>query len=255
MDSDSNTIEVIDKDGWRKDFSLNPDKTIILIGSDSNNDVILEAGRGSGISPRHLQLILSATADSQGRLVNLSNTNVMVGEADQRLLAPHSYIDIAKGERVSVGSFSVVFHLGSRLEVEEGREGIRYGSTAVGLHVSLPQTQLTRHQPLEGVITLRNQGDKAGVQFKLELEGLPVDSYTMEPGPILYAGGEKDVLLHVYPSKRSKLRAGEHHFAIHAAAPEAYPGEGVTSSHVIHALPFYQHSLRLSPRGQDSKTS
>jgi hypothetical protein len=254
MDADSSTIEVIDKDGWRKSFPLTPDKTIILIGSDLNNDVILEAGRGSGVSPRHLQLILSAAGGSPGRLVNLSNANVMVGETDQRLLAPHSYTDIATGERVSVGSFSVVFHLGSRLETEEEREGEKYGSTAVGLHVSLPQTQLTRHQPLEGIVTVRNQGDKAGVQFKLELEGLPPDSYMMEPGPILFAGAEKDVLLHVYPSKRSKLRAGEHHFAIHAAAPEAYPGEGVMSSHVIHALPFYQHSLHLAPRGQDSKT-
>jgi hypothetical protein len=245
MEQNSNVIEVIDKDGWRKSFSLDQDKTIILIGSDSNNDVILEGHRGGGVAPRHLQLILSATADSRCRLVNLADTDVLVGETDQRQLAPHSYINISAGEQVRVGDFSVIFYIGSTPEIGEGREEKRYGSKAVGLRVSLSQEQLTRHQPLEGVITLRNQGDKAGVQFKLELEGLSPESYEMEPGPILFAGAEKDVLLRLHPAKRSKLRAGEHQFAVHATAPEAYPGEGATSLQVIHVLPFYQHGLRL----------
>jgi hypothetical protein len=252
MEQNSTMIEVIDKDGWRKSFSLDQDKTIILIGSDSNNDVILEGHRGKGVAPRHLQLILSA-ADSGCRLVNLADTDVLVGETEQRQLAPHSYVNIAAGERVRVGDFSVVFHLGSGLETVAGREEKRYGAKAVGLRVSLSQTQLTRHQPLEGVVTLRNQGDKAGVQFKLELEGLSPESYEMEPGPILFAGAEKDVLLRLHPSKRSKLRAGEHHFAIHATAPEAYPGEGATSLQVVQVLPFYQHSLRLVSREQGSE--
>ncbi|MFL7794235.1 MAG: FHA domain-containing protein [Anaerolineae bacterium] len=253
MEQNSTTIEVIDKDGWRKSFSLNQDKTIILIGSDSNNDVILESHRGRGVAPRHLQLILSATADSGCRLVNLADTDVLVGEAEQMQLAPHSYVNIAAGERVRVGDFSVVFHLDSGLGAGASRGEKRYGAKAVGLRVSLSQTQLTRHQPLEGVVTLRNQGDKAGVQFKLELEGLSPESYEMEPGPILFAGAEKDVLLRLHPAKRSKLRAGEHHFAIHATAPEAYPGEGATSLQVVQVLPFYQHSLRLVSRERGSE--
>jgi hypothetical protein len=252
MEQNSTMIEVIDKDGWRKSFPLDQGKTIILIGSDSNNDVILEGQRGRGVAPRHLQLILSATADSKCRLVNLADTDVLVGETDKRQLAPHSYVNIAAGERVHVGDFSVIFHLDSGLEVEERREGKKYGAKAVGLRVSLSQTQLTRHQPLEGVITLRNQGDKAGVQFKLELEGLPPESYEMEPGPILFAGAEKDVLLRLHPAKRSKLRAGEYQFAVHATAPEAYPGEGATSLQVVQVLPFYQHSLRLVSQEQGS---
>lgn len=253
MEQNSTAIEVVDKDGWRKSFLLDQGKTIILIGGDLNNDVILEGHRGKGVAPRHLQLILSATADSGCRLVNLADTDVLLGEAEQRQLAPHSYVNITAGERVRVGDFSVIFHLGPGLEIGAGREGKKYGAKAVGLRVSLSQAQLTRHQPLEGVVTLRNQGDKAGVQFKLELEGLPPDSYEMEPGPILFAGAEKDVLLRLHPAKRSRLRAGEHHFAVHATAPEAYPGEGATSLQVVQVLPFYQHSLHLVSRERGSE--
>jgi hypothetical protein len=249
MNQDNNMIEVVDKDGWSKSFGLVQDKKIILIGSDSKNDIVLEPHRGSGVAPRHLQLILSAMPDSKYRLINLANADVSVGEVNPKPLVPHSYTNIAAGEQVRVGDFSVIFHLGSSLGMTAEGGNERYGAKAVGLRVSLMEAQLTRYQPLEGAITVRNQGDEAGVQFKLELEGLPPDSYEMEPGPILFAGAEKDVLLHVYPSKRSKLRAGEHQFAIHATAPEAYPGEGVTSVHVIQVLPFYQHSLRLTPQG------
>jgi hypothetical protein len=188
-------------------------------------------------------------------LVNLADTEVSVGEVEQRVLAPHSYVNISAGEKVSLGDFNIIFHLGAVFTRESGEGGrvVRGGGRAVGLAVSLPQTRLTRHQPLEGVITVRNQGDKAGVQFKLELDGLPPDSYEMEPGPILFAGAEKSILLQIYPSKKSRLRAGDYQFSIHATASE-YPGEGVMSAQAIQVLPFYQHSLHLMPLGQGDET-
>jgi hypothetical protein len=56
-------LEVIDKDGWRNEFRL--EKTIVHIGSDPRNDIVLERGRGGNVAPLHAQLILSA---SQGHL-------------------------------------------------------------------------------------------------------------------------------------------------------------------------------------------
>ena len=53
--SEERKLEVIDPNGWRKEYLL--EKTVIFIGSDPTSDIPLQVEHGSGIAARHLQLI------------------------------------------------------------------------------------------------------------------------------------------------------------------------------------------------------
>ena len=227
-------IEVTDRDGWTKGFPL--EKDIVHIGSDQRNDIVLERARGNGVAPRHLQLILLA---SQGyRLVNLADTDVLLGELGEVRLAPRSFAVVADGQRVRVGDFTLVLQgLAPRQEAS--------ASDAIGLRLALPQTHLAPDQPLEGMVIVRNQGDKTGAQFKLEVEGLDPKWYEVGPGPILFPNAEKAVPLRLHHPKGPRPPAGEHQFSIRAAAPAAYPGQSAVVSQVIEIAPYFQHSMRL----------
>jgi len=249
----SDIIEVTDRDGWRKDFVL--ERNIVHVGSDRGNDVVLEPGRGGGVASRHFQLI-SLTAPGTGyRLVNLANTDILLGDGGDRRLAPRSFAEITGNQRLRVGDFTLVLRLVSKPEAYEPEfvaptpvlpKAQPVGQSAgIGLSLSLPQTRLSSQRPLDGMILVRNLGDKTGAQFMLEMEGMPSDCYEMGPGPILFPGAEKEVPLRLHHPKRPTPLAGEHSIAIRATAPEAYPGESAVVSQIVEVLPFYRHSLRL----------
>ncbi len=69
-------IEVINKFGWGKEFAL--DKPLVQIGRDAHNDIVLDDGHDSGIAPRHAQLLPSSVNRQGVRLVNLSNSDIVV---------------------------------------------------------------------------------------------------------------------------------------------------------------------------------
>jgi hypothetical protein len=254
-----NRIEITDKNGWQRELPL--EKNLIHIGSEPRNDIVLELGRGSGVAPRHLQLV-SVQGDRQRyRAINLGDTDILFGDAGDAVLSPRSSADIVDGARLKLGDFTLVFHLG-RL----GREGVRQPvvpswahaaaetavqtfeqetSAAIGLRLILPGAPLDPERPLEGSVVVHNLGNKPGVQFKLEVEGLEPDCYEMGPGPILFPNVEKAVFLRLYHPRGPRPVAGDHTIRIRATAPEAYPGESTTVSRGIQILPFYNHALRL----------
>jgi hypothetical protein len=248
------SIEVTDRDGWRKEFPLQ--KKLVHIGSAPGNDIVLEAWRGANVSPRHLQLIL-IPGDGQGyRAINLGDTDILVDDSGDQKISPRSAMGIADGECLRVGEFTLVFHFGEHhqriLSDAVGREVASAGvddeedtSVIIKVGLSLPQSPLDPENPIEGAITIRNQGNKPGVQFKLEVEGLSPDSYEVGPGPILFPNAEKKVPLRLYHSKGPQPPAGDHRIRIRVTAPEAYPGESASVSRVVRVLPFYDHTLRL----------
>jgi len=255
-------VGITDRDGWYKEFELG--KNLIYIGSDPSNDIVLSISRGAGIAPRHLQLVCTQGDRQRYHVVNLGDTHVALSEAGDRVLGPRSAADIGPGDRLQLGEFTLVFSAGTG-EVgwetaavvgthgpERGRAVHQpaaaqehYTSAVIGLKLFLPHTTLDPARPLAGAITLRNLGNKPGVQFKLEVEGLEPDCYDIGPGPILFPSAEKEVPLRLHHPRRPQLPAGEHRIAIHASAPEAYPGEIATVSQVLRILPFYHHTLRL----------
>lgn len=231
-------IEVIDRDGWRKEYPL--DKSIVHIGSAPGSDLVLEPGRGTGVAPLHAQLLILASG-SGCQLVNLGDTDISLGLSGDQSLLPHSVIRITDGTVFKVGDFTLTLHG----DAGEGAPGDVTGASAhIGLNVSLPRSRLAVGQALAGVITVSNLGDQTGVQFDLELEGFEADCYSIEPAPLLSSGAERELSFQLYHRGNRPL-AGEHRIAIRAAAPHVYPGEQASVSRVIQVLPSYDHALRI----------
>ncbi len=241
--TDGNVVDVVDRDGWHKEFPLA--KAIVSIGSDPRNDVVLERTRGGGVSPRHLQLI-SVTTGPGYRVINMGDTEVRLGQAQERSLAPRAFLEIGPSEKVQVGEFSLTFYGGPRAPTGgKGAYGRDSTSAAIGLTLKLAGTKLVAGQPLDGTVTVRNLGDKTGVQFRLEAEGLDPDCVEIGPAPVLFPNAEKEVFVRVRHPQAAQPPAGEFRFRMRASAPGAYPGESTTASTLIQVEPFYSHELRL----------
>jgi hypothetical protein len=88
-------------------------------------------------------------------------------------------------------------------------------------------------------------GDRAAVQFKIELEGLDPDSYEIGPGPVLFPNAEKTVTFRLRHPKRPYPPAGPHRITFHVTAPDAYPDERATISQEVEVAPFYRHKTRV----------
>jgi hypothetical protein len=247
-----NRIDVTDKEGWHKEFVLN--KRLIYVGSDNRNDVVLSAMRGTGVAPRHLQLVIAPAGVVTCSAVNLSATDIPLGESGQNTLPPNSATEVKDGEFFRLGDFSVVLHFQDNSMVAQGagsREAfVRVGvknSAAVGLRLVLQQVILSPERPIEGMLYVANLGNAPGVQFRLGLDGLPADCYEIGPAPILFPGAEKGVPLRIWHPKRSSVMAGTQRIALWAEAAEAYPGEVVTQTRDLRIMPFYNHSVRVLP--------
>jgi hypothetical protein len=241
-------IEVADREGWRRDHPLN--KNIVHVGSDPRNDIVLDVAHGTGVSPRHLQLI---AIDQGFRMVNIGSTDVAIGAVGERTIAPLGVLDIGSGERVKIGDFLLTLHAGSGGMAASPAGGVAMGSGGsverasgfIGLTVSFSNITLSSNRPLDGVVNVRNLGDKAGAQFIIEIEGLDSEFYEVGPGPILFPGAEKSVALRLHHPRRSEPAAGEYRLRIRASAPTAYPGDSATVTQVIRVMPFHAYKMRL----------
>jgi hypothetical protein len=245
------SVQITDRDGWLKTFTL--EKSLVHIGSEARNDIVLDAQRGAGVVPRHLQLV---TLPGQGyRAVNLSTVSIPLGESGTEFLEPRSALQVTNGVRLQLGEFVLVFRLGEPC-IDVGPEpaarpvfamsSARVRTSAViGLQLSLPDQALVPERSLEGFITVRNQGKEPGVQFRLELEGLDPGYYEMGPGPILFPNVEKAVSLRLNHPRGPNPPAGRHTIQVRVTAPTAYPGESAIVSREIEIRPYFSHAISL----------
>ncbi|RPI56409.1 MAG: hypothetical protein EHM56_04525 [Chloroflexi bacterium] len=268
-----NRIEIIDRDGWRKDFPL--EKPLLHMGSDARNDIVLDERRGAGVALRQLQLIALADGRPGYRAINLGETEVPVtsggptaaGAGESRTLAPRSVTQVADGDCVQLGEFLLIFHLsgaGDRPAAAAARPerapraprsetvarepagpGTSQTSASIGLRLAFARPVVHPDEDLEGIITVQNLGQEPGAQFRLRVEGLEPDCYEIGPGPILFPQVEKGVYLRISHPRGPAILAGKREVLIRATAPEAYPGESVAVSQAIEFLPYYHHTLRL----------
>ena len=225
-----NRVEVIDRAGWRKEYPLN--QAIFHIGSDSRNDIVLEGGRGMGIEARHAQLIASPGSRLY-RLVNLSQTPIPLASGG-RVLPPRGATDIYDRDVVQIGEHTFRFVL------SEG------ASNSISVSLQFSESQLAIDTLLEGVVTVQNLGTVPGAQFKLAVEGLTPEWYALGPGPILFPGAQKDVLLHIRHARQPSIPAGRRGVTVRAVAPDAYPGESAAATQTIQIAPFHDHAIRLT---------
>jgi len=242
--SDDNVLEVTDKEGWRKVFPL--EKAIIYVGSDPRNDVTLDAGRGGGVSRRHLQLI-SVGGGAGYRLINMGESDVRLGAHGETSLPPRAFVELNPGEKVQVGDFVLRFEGEAPLMLEDGQGGLpgAQRSRSIGLSLVLPSAQLSVDKPLEGTVVVRNWGTKTGAQFKLDVDGLEPQLLEIGPGPILFPNAEKEVYFRVHHPRAAKPPAGDYRLRIRATAAQAYPGEAAIVTQVIQLMPYFSHKVRL----------
>jgi hypothetical protein len=240
-------LDITDRDGWQKAVAL--EKTILYIGCDPDNDIVLDRARGAGVAPRHVQLIAPIAGGQAYRLVNLGDTDVVMGTAGDKVVPPRSFTAVTNGENIRMGDFTLILHTGevaaAVLADKPSPSGAERPSDVIGVRLFLPGTQLAPDRPLEGSITVSNRGNRPGVQFKLEVEGLEPDCYELGAGPVLFPGAEKSVVFRLIHPRRPRPPAGEHRFGVRATAPDAYPGESAVAPQVIRILPYFSHTLRL----------
>lgn len=262
---------VIDKGGWRKEFALS--KSLIFVGSDPGNDIVLDPRHGTGVGARHLQILYLATPGSAGllRIINLGRADIALDPRPPAVQTPvlraWSAAAVGDNTRFQLGDFTLIFSLDATyVEVpplpaaEESPaseavaevpaaaaqpEAAPVSATDIGLELHLADTRLEVGEPLVGGIVVRNQGDEPAVQIRLALEGLDADGYEMGPGPILFPNAEKEVSLRISHSGKPWPAAGEHLIRIAATAPQAYPGQRAEVSRVLWIAPLYAEELRF----------
>ena len=236
MDEPHAEVRVVDRDGWMKDYPLV--KNIVQVGSDPTSDVFLDPNRGSGVALRHVQLIHWPGPRRDYRLVNLGDDEVViVGPQGERALAPREAARIEDGESFRLGEFTLVLRcLGLPIERVTRR------SEYIDAELYLPGVPLAPERTLEGVIVLRNLGEEEGVQFEIDLEGVPGECCQIDPAPLMFPGSEERVRLRISHLCSIPL-AGEREVSVRVTAPGSYPGEEVVLSRTLHVLPCYRHRL------------
>ncbi len=205
---------------------------ILSIGLAPGNALTLD--RGEKIAPRHAQLI---AAPDGYRLVNLSDGDILLHTpAGERPIPPHTAARLTGAEEIHLGGYTLTLIA----EAQPTAKG-----QAIGLNLHLPRRVLAPDHPIEGHITVRNQGDRPGAQFALEVRGLKPTCYDLGPAPILYPNAEQDIFFRLHHPRNADLPAGQHHFQIIATAPGAYPDQRAVVSAAITVLPIYTYELEI----------
>ena len=241
------SVIVTDRDGWRKEFPLA--KSIVHVGSAPNNEIVLEPSHGSGVAARHVQIIATAQG---ARLVNIGTSAIGVGAAGQNSAPPLAVVDLPAGEVVRIGDYTLTIQTNGSTGrvVSSGPSGTSSALGVIGLRAAFPATQLWPDKPLDGTVLVRNLGDKSGAQFKLDITGLEPDYMEIGPGPVLFPGAEKPVMLRLTHPKRPVPPAGDLRLQIRATAPTAYPEAATTLTQIIQVMPYYHYRLFLQEQSQ-----
>lgn len=249
-----NKVLITDREGWQRELVVR--KQLVYIGSDPKNDVVLDARRGTGVDARHAQLFVTAAGY---RLVNVGGADIGLGANSERVVHALSSATVAEGEPVKMGDFTVVFQSlfaradgasispAARANGSAGRAlpAVETGICPIALRLVLSSAQLGPDAPVDGVITVSNQGAKAGVQFHLEVAGIDDRCIEIGPSPILFPNAEKDVWLRLTHTRQPAPAAADYRLTVRATAPDAYPGEAASAAQVVRIMPIYQHHVRL----------
>ena len=111
-------VEHMAKDAWLlmrsgpllgKQFVIYRNPTIL--GSSPKADIYLF--KDDAIEPRHAQIIHLPGAGFAYRLVNLGTTDILVGAAGEQAVQPRSTMDLANGDALKLGEFTLILRLSS----------------------------------------------------------------------------------------------------------------------------------------------
>ncbi len=180
-----NKVEITDRDGWRKEFLLQ--KPLIHIGSDPRNDIVLEAARGTGVSSRHLQLICVPGEQPGYRGINLGDGDIVMGDLGNVSVGPRSAAQIADGDRLKLGDFFLVFHLGGEGGAALPAASTRAAGTGVQREERLPVAGNRKASAVIGV-SLALSGSALAPDHPLDSHSLDRRVGRVAPGAVDYRG-------------------------------------------------------------------
>ncbi len=271
-------VEISDREGWVKRQAL--DRLLIHIGSDPRNDIVLHPSRGGGVVARHAQII-APIGQHTLRVVNLSPADLKLEGATSVVIPPRGAQAVRVGDCLCIGDFRLRFipapatlngelaPLGSSGTVEvtaplatvvEAQPALQVTSqveqtapprpsppppSAIEAELHFNSDNLQVHAPLDGRLTVRNRGDKAGVQFHIEVSGVPEEVYQIGAAPVLFPNAEKTILIRLTHPRSSALLYGAHTLTVRVSAPEAYPDQEVLLKHTLYVQPYLSCALRI----------
>ncbi len=275
-----------------REFRL--EKSLVYLGSDPRCDVVLDSGRGSGIAPRHVQLLALGNRPAARRLVNLSDADISLG-ASGGILPPRAAAEVSPGMLFKLGEYTVLIRgdeeqplpalvggvlsrsgpaglpapssgmaliagalppaggTGSLPSFVVARGGGSVSSDKIGMQLILSSPILAPDSPIEGKVLVQNTGDEAGVQFRVELDGLAPVCYELGASPLLFPGAAKEVSLRINHPRGPMLPEGERSFTVRVTAPDAYPGEAAAATATIRVMPYFAHTARIRGQKQEVK--
>ena len=228
--STGSRLEVVNKEGWRKEYLLQ--RTLIYAGSQPGSDVYLPAPE---VAPRHIQFVPSPVNRAGYRLINFSAAPLALRESGgaARLVPPRGTAELSDGDAVELAGYSMVFHSGAMQ------------SASIQARVELASTRLELDRQIEGTLYIRNSGDKAGVQFEIQTQGFDQRFVQVDSGPVLFPGVEKSIAFRIAHPRQPTPPAGDHTLTLVVTAPGVYPGESAMVSATFTVAPFFAHSIRF----------
>jgi hypothetical protein len=223
-------ILIIEQSGWSKPIKL--EKAIIRIGSALTNDIQLDIPQ---IAPLHLQVFQSSIASP--RVLNLAQAVTLQSAGLTSQLLPFTTHDIQNGDEILLGSYQLFFKL-------PAASGLVRPSKVIDASLAFSDAVIRPHLPTMGLLTIKNNGDKDACQFRVDLSGLPVDCYQIDPVPLLYPGAQEEVRLRLYHKTTHPL-AGFLLLSVVISASQSYPGEEVLLQQRIYVEPVAKQILAI----------
>jgi hypothetical protein len=225
-------LKVIEENGWSKQVSLS--KAITLIGSAANCDVQLNSRT---IAPVQLQLLSASDLSTGCRLVNLSGPITFLTNGVPQTIAQFGSCDVHHQDELKLGEFRIVFELPLTIEQVEK-------TSSMEASLSFSNAVLRSEFVLEGKLVVKNLGKHPETQFQVELQGLPVDCFQIDPIPLLYPGALEEIRLRLFHHSQYP-EAGLHTIFVIVTAANSYPGEELVLEQRIYVSPVFNQTLEI----------
>jgi hypothetical protein len=202
------------------------------VNSSALNDVQIPSAQ---IAPNQLQILYSPDLPSSCRLINLSGDLLLYRNEIENAVSVFQTVDIFDGDEIVFNDYRLVFHLPlASASVQKTR--------SIEASLVFPEAVLRPDSTLIGNLKVKNAGNQQGVQFQVNLEGLPVDCYQIDPIPLMYPGAEEEVQVRLFHRTLSPS-AGLRELLVTVSAPADYQGEVLIIRQGLYVSPVLKHEL------------
>jgi hypothetical protein len=225
-------LKIVEANGWAKVVQVQ--RAITRVGSADSNDIQLPSAQ---VAPLQLQILYAPDLPSSCRLVNLGPELLLLRNDSELAVTPFQIIDIFDGDQVDIGSYKLVFQL------PLASHSVQI-SKLIEASLVFPEAVLHPDSILTGILRVKNTGERQGVQFQVNLNGLPHDCYQIDPIPLMYPGAEEEVQVRLF-HRTTAPPAGNHELLLTVTAPVDYASEELVIRQGLYVTPVLKHELTI----------